>query len=139
MKLLEVIRTPETSHDTYTAMMEWGKSIGKYASNFQKFHSVFVSFKLFVTVCILQARVTFSGDASARDIDTAMKLGAGHPMGPIELADYVGHDTNLHILEGWHKKYPDNPLFVPCDSERELVRQGKLGVKAGEGYYKYNK
>nr|CAI5822268.1 unnamed protein product [Callosobruchus analis] len=111
MKLLEVIRIPETSHNTYTAMMEWGKSIGK--------------------VCI-----------TCKDtpgfVVNRLLLGAGHPMGPIELADYVGHDTNLHILEGWHKKYPDNPLFVPCDSERELVRQGKLGVKAGEGYYKYN-
>ncbi|VEN53162.1 unnamed protein product [Callosobruchus maculatus] len=153
MKLLEVIRTPETSHDTYTAMMEWGKSIGKVCITCKDTPGFVVNRllvpyiaeairmmeRVFVTVCILQARVTFSGDASARDIDTAMKLGAGHPMGPIELADYVGHDTNLHILEGWHKKYPDNPLFVPCDSERELVRQGKLGVKAGEGYYKYNK
>ncbi|VEN53161.1 unnamed protein product [Callosobruchus maculatus] len=138
MKLLEVIRTPETSHDTYTAMMEWGKSIGKVCITCKDTPG-FVVNRLLVPYIAEAIRMMERGDASARDIDTAMKLGAGHPMGPIELADYVGHDTNLHILEGWHKKYPDNPLFVPCDSERELVRQGKLGVKAGEGYYKYNK
>lgn len=80
-----------------------------------------------------------SGDASARDIDTAMKLGAGHPMGPFELADYVGHDTTLSIISGWHKKFPDNPLFVPPESLKKLVSEGKLGVKSGEGYYKYEK
>jgi len=68
-----------------------------------------------------------------------MKLGAGYPMGPIELADYVGHDTTLSILQGWHKKFPDNPLFLPCESQKQLVQQKKLGVKTGEGYYKYNK
>lgn len=79
------------------------------------------------------------GDASPQDIDIAMKLGAGYPMGPIELADYVGHDTSLNITEGWHKKFPDNPLFQPCDSVRKLVNEGKLGRKSGEGFYKYNK
>lgn len=80
-----------------------------------------------------------SGDASPRDIDIAMKLGAGYPMGPIELADYVGHDTTLSIIKGWHEKFPENPLFKPCESLEQLVKEGKLGVKTGEGYYKYNK
>lgn len=78
-------------------------------------------------------------DATPEDIDIAMKLGAGYPMGPIELSDYVGHDTNLNIMDGWHKKFPDNPLFVPSESERKLVAEGKLGRKTGEGYYKYTK
>lgn len=81
----------------------------------------------------------YIGDASPRDIDIAMKLGAGYPMGPIELADYVGHDTTLSIVKGWHEKYPENPLFKPCESLERLVKDGKLGVKSGEGYYKYNK
>lgn len=79
------------------------------------------------------------GDASARDIDIAMKLGAGYPMGPLELADYVGLDTNKFILDGWHKKYPDQPLFKPIPLLNKLVAEGKLGVKSGEGFYKYEK
>ena len=79
------------------------------------------------------------GDASARDIDTAMKLGAGYPMGPIELADYVGLDTTQAIIAGWSQKNPDNPLFKPLDSVKKLIKDGKLGVKSGEGFFKYNK
>ena len=81
----------------------------------------------------------FPGDASARDIDLAMKLGAGYPMGPLELADYVGLDTTLFILEGWHKKFPDEPAFVPPASLRKLVAEGKFGIKSGEGFYNYKK
>lgn len=79
------------------------------------------------------------GDASKEDIDTAMKLGAGHPMGPIELTDFTGIDTAVNILEGWHKKYPDNPLFNPVPIQKRLLAEGKLGKKTGEGFYKYNK
>lgn len=68
-----------------------------------------------------------------------MKLGAGHPMGPLELADYVGHDTSHFIMEGWHKKFPDNPLFVPNKTVQKLIDEGKLGVKSGEGFYNYKK
>lgn len=69
----------------------------------------------------------------------AMKLGAGYPMGPIELADYVGLDTNKFILDGWAKKYPDQPLFKPIPLLNKLVSEGKLGKKTGEGFYKYDK
>lgn len=79
------------------------------------------------------------GDASAKDIDIAMKLGAGYPMGPIELADYVGLDTTCKILQGWHEKYPDNPLYQPLPLLEKLVKEGKLGTKTGEGFYKYKK
>lgn len=68
-----------------------------------------------------------------------MKLGAGYPMGPLELADYVGLDTNKFILDGWHKKYPNEPLFKPIPLLDKLVAEGKLGVKNGEGFYKYDK
>ena len=88
---------------------------------------------------ILNFNSILAGDASARDIDTAMKLGAGYPMGPLELADYVGLDTNKFILDGWHKKYPNQPLFNPIPLLDKLVAEGKLGVKAGEGFYKYDK
>ncbi len=74
-----------------------------------------------------------------RDVDTAMKLGAGHPMGPFELADYVGLDTTKFIIDGWHEKYPEQPLFKPSPMLTKMVDEGKLGMKTGEGFYKYDK
>uniref|UniRef100_A0A1B6GJP0 3-hydroxyacyl-CoA dehydrogenase n=1 Tax=Cuerna arida TaxID=1464854 RepID=A0A1B6GJP0_9HEMI len=137
MKLLEVIRIPETSDDTYTKLMEWGKQIGKVTITCKDTPG-FVVNRLLVPLMCEAVRMMERGDASARDIDIAMKLGAGHPMGPFELADYVGHDTTNSIVSGWHEKYPDNALFEPLKSMQELVKQGKLGVKTGEGYYKYD-
>jgi 3-hydroxyacyl-CoA dehydrogenase len=66
-----------------------------------------------------------------------MKLGAGLPMGPFELLDYVGLDTAKFVAEGWSETYPDEPLFKPCQSINDLCAQGKFGRKSGEGYYKY--
>uniref|UniRef100_A0A1B6L7V5 3-hydroxyacyl-CoA dehydrogenase n=1 Tax=Graphocephala atropunctata TaxID=36148 RepID=A0A1B6L7V5_9HEMI len=138
MKLLEVIRTPETSDETYNKLMEWGKAIGKVTITCKDTPG-FVVNRLLVPLMCEAVRMMERGDASARDIDIAMKLGAGHPMGPFELADYVGHDTTNSIVTGWHEKYPDNALFEPLKSMQELVKQGKLGAKTGEGYYKYDK
>lgn len=72
-------------------------------------------------------------------IDTAMKLGASHPMGPFELSDYVGLDTELFVIEGWHKRFPNDPMFVPSKTMQQKVAEGKLGMKTGEGFYKYQK
>lgn len=68
-----------------------------------------------------------------------MKLGAGYPMGPLELADYVGLDTTYFIIDGWHKKFPENPLFKPPSILSKMVKEGKLGIKSGEGFYSYKK
>lgn len=138
MKLLEVIRIPETSDATYDAVIAWGKAVGKVTVTCKDTPGFIVN-RLLVPLMCEAVRMMERGDASARDIDTAMKLGAGHPMGPFELADYVGHDTTNSIVEGWHKKYPDNPLFEPLKSMQKLVAEGKLGLKTGEGYYKYEK
>ncbi|KAI4456961.1 hydroxyacyl-coenzyme a dehydrogenase mitochondrial [Holotrichia oblita] len=138
MKLLEVIRTPETSDETYQAFMAWGKSIGKVCITCKDTPG-FVVNRLLVPYMAEAVRMYERGDASARDIDTAMKLGAGYPMGPFELNDYVGLDTTNFILEGWHKKMPENPLFEPLESMKKLVSEGKFGIKSGEGYYKYDK
>lgn len=138
MKLVEVIRTPETSESTYNELMAFGKAVGKVCVTCKDTPG-FVVNRLLVPYLMEAVRLYERGDASARDIDTAMKLGAGHPMGPFELADYVGHDTTLSIISGWHEKFPDNPLFVPPESLKKLVHEGKLGVKSGEGFYKYEK
>ncbi|XP_077287864.1 hydroxyacyl-coenzyme A dehydrogenase, mitochondrial-like [Arctopsyche grandis] len=138
MKLLEVIRTQETSEESYQAMLAWGKAIGKTCITCKDTPG-FVVNRLLVPYMAEAARLYERGDASARDIDIAMKLGAGYPMGPLELADYVGHDTTKAIIDGWHKKFPDNPLFKPVESLNKLVAEGKLGIKSGEGYYKYKK
>ncbi|GBM38036.1 Hydroxyacyl-coenzyme A dehydrogenase, mitochondrial [Araneus ventricosus] len=138
MKLLEVIRTQETSDDTYNKMMTFGKELGKTTITCKDTPG-FVVNRLLVPYMGEAVRLLERGDATARDIDTAMKLGAGYPMGPFELLDYVGLDTTLFILEGWHEKYPDNPLFQPSDMLKKLVSEGKLGMKTGEGFYKHQK
>ena len=79
------------------------------------------------------------GDASVKDIDTAMKLGAGYPMGPFELADYVGLDTTKFIVDGWRKRFPNDPTFKTSVVLDELVAEGRLGRKSGEGFYNYKK
>ena len=66
-----------------------------------------------------------------------LELGAGHPMGPFELADYVGLDTTKFIIDGWAQRYPDETLFKPSPLLNKLVSEGKFGRKNGEGFYKY--
>jgi len=73
------------------------------------------------------------------DIDTAMKLGAGYPMGPIELLDYVGLDTSKYIVDGWKKRYPDEASFKTSKLLDKIVSEGKFGKKTGAGFYKYTK
>lgn len=77
------------------------------------------------------------GDASIEDVDTAMIYGAGMPMGPLTLADYVGLDTCLSILQGWNSRFPTEPAFeVPALLEK-MVKAGRFGRKSGMGFYKW--
>uniref|UniRef100_A0A182N3R1 3-hydroxyacyl-CoA dehydrogenase n=1 Tax=Anopheles dirus TaxID=7168 RepID=A0A182N3R1_9DIPT len=138
MKLLEIIRTDQTSDATFQALQGFGQRLGK-ACITCKDTPGFVVNRLLVPYMAEAIRLLERGDASPRDIDTAMKLGAGYPMGPIELIDYVGLDTTCNILQGWHEKFPDNPLFVPIKTLQQLVADDKLGVKSGEGFYSYKK
>lgn len=138
MKLLEIIRTSDTSDQTFNAMKTFGESIGK-ACITCKDTPGFVVNRLLVPYMAEAVRLLERGDASARDIDTAMKLGAGYPMGPLELADYVGLDTTYHILKGWNEKFPNEPLFKVNPMLEKLVSEGKYGVKSGEGFYSYKK
>ncbi|XP_031627202.1 hydroxyacyl-coenzyme A dehydrogenase, mitochondrial-like [Contarinia nasturtii] len=138
MRLLEIIRTNDTSDQTFNAIRNFGEKIGKSCITCKDTPG-FVVNRLLVPYMAESVRLLERGDASGRDIDTAMKLGAGYPMGPIELADYVGLDTTNNILKGWHEKDPENPLYKPIPMLENLVKEGKFGVKSGEGFYKYNK
>ncbi|XP_061191205.1 hydroxyacyl-coenzyme A dehydrogenase, mitochondrial-like [Saccostrea echinata] len=136
MKLLEVVRIPATSDATFDKLLAFGKDMGK-TTVCCKDTPGFIVNRLLVPYMLEAVRMVERGDASIKDIDTAMKLGAGYPMGPFELSDYVGLDTMKFILDGWHKSFPDNPLFKPSHLLDKLVAQGKLGNKTGEGFYKH--
>lgn len=136
MKLLEVIKTKDTSDATYATLMEFGKSIGKVTVECKDTPGFIVN-RLLVPYMFQAVHMLERGDATAKDIDTAMKLGAGYPMGPFELADYVGLDTTKFIVDGWREKYPDDPAFKKSDILDKLVAEGKYGRKTGEGFYKY--
>jgi len=136
MKLLEVVRLPETSEETFQALLEFGKKVGK-TTVVCKDTPGFIVNRLLVPYMFEALRMYERGDASMKDIDTAMKLGAGYPMGPFELTDYVGLDTSKFIVDGWAKQDPNNPLFKPSPLLNKLVAEGKLGRKTGEGFYKY--
>jgi len=138
MKLLEVIRIPETSDDTYKKMMEFGKALGKHCVTCKDTPGFIVN-RLLIPYQNEAVRLLERGDATAEDIDIAMKLGTGYPMGPFELLDYVGLDTAHFINEGWNKQFPDNPLFEKSAMIEKMVKEGKLGRKSGEGFYKYKK
>jgi len=118
--------------------LEFGRALGKTTVE-AKDTPGFIVNRLLVPYLLESIRMLERGDATAKDIDVAMKLGLGYPMGPIELADYVGLDTCKFIVDGWHEKDPSNTLFKPVAMLDRLVAEGKLGVKAGEGFYSYKK
>eukprot|EP00088_Acartia_fossae_P022768 TRINITY_DN2388_c0_g1_i2.p1 TRINITY_DN2388_c0_g1~~TRINITY_DN2388_c0_g1_i2.p1 ORF type:complete len:309 (-),score=119.29 TRINITY_DN2388_c0_g1_i2:223-1149(-) len=136
MKLLEVIRIPETSDETFDAMVAWGKAMKKVTVDCKDTPGFIVN-RLLVPYLMEAVRMVERGDASMKDVDTAMKLGAGHPMGPFELADYVGLDTNKFIMDGWSARFPEEPLFRKSELLNKMVEDGKLGKKTGEGFFKY--
>ncbi|KAK3769747.1 hypothetical protein RRG08_062087 [Elysia crispata] len=138
MKLVEVIRTPETSDETFSALESFGKAVGKTTVQCKDTPGFIVN-RLLVPYMMEAIRLVERGEATPRDVDTAMKLGAGYPMGPFELSDYVGLDTTKFIIDGWTEREPNNPLFSQSELLNKLVAEGKLGVKSGEGFYPYNK
>ncbi|MBG97534.1 3-hydroxybutyryl-CoA dehydrogenase [bacterium] len=138
MRLVEVIKSDDTSDNTHAALMTFGEAVGKKTVSCKDTPG-FVVNRLLVPYLIEAVRMLERGDASAEDIDAAMKLGCGYPMGPMGLLDYVGLDTTKFILDGWHEAYPDEDLFAPSKLLDRLVEEGKLGRKSGEGFYNYKK
>jgi len=138
MKLLEVVKGDDTSDATFDAMMAWGQAMGKTTVKCIDTPGFIVN-RLLVPYLMEAIRLVERGHASKEDVDIAMRLGAGYPMGPFQLADYVGLDTNKFVMDGWHERMPEDPLFNPSESLNELVKEGKLGRKTGEGFYNYKK
>merc|ERR1711970_7273 len=136
MKLLEVVKTDLTDPEVFSSVTTWGQDIGKITVPCKDTPG-FVVNRLLVPFLFEAVRMVERGDASAKDVDVAMKLGAGHPMGPFELFDYIGHDTMDLIMQGWSGRYPEETLFRRSETVRKLVAEGKLGKKTGEGFYKY--
>ncbi|KAJ2401865.1 hypothetical protein GGI10_005973 [Coemansia sp. RSA 2530] len=139
MKLVEVVRTKEADQEVVDSAVAWVKAIGK-APAVCKDTPGFIVNRLLLPYMMEAIRLLERDVASAQDIDTAMKLGAGYPMGPFELCDYVGLDTIKFIVDGWHKDgegLKGNPLFASSTKLDELVKQGRLGVKSGKGFYDY--
>ncbi|XP_037292966.1 probable 3-hydroxyacyl-CoA dehydrogenase B0272.3 isoform X1 [Manduca sexta] len=137
MRLLEVIKSDQMSEDTYQAMMSWGKSVGKTCITCKDTPG-FVVNRLLGPYSAEALRLYERGDATKEDIDIGMKLGAGYPMGPFELADYTGLDTNKYALQVMYEM-TKNPVFRPIPLLDKMVAEGKLGRKVGEGFYKYSK
>jgi 3-hydroxyacyl-CoA dehydrogenase len=136
MKLVEVVHMDETSDDTRKTLLEWGKKLGKVPIE-SKDVPGFVVNRLLVPTMIEAVRMAERGDATPKDIDIGMKLGAGYPMGPLELSDVVGLDTVKAIIDTFRRHWPDNPLFNSSEWLDRLVKEGKLGRKTGEGFFKY--
>ncbi len=134
-KLLEIVVHDGTSADCLAASKQFGETIGKTCITV-KDSPGFASSRLGLCLGMEAIRMVQDGVASAEDIDTAMTLGYRHPMGPLKLTDLVGLDVRMHI--GAHLAQAlNNPAFEPPELMRQMVSEGKLGKKSGEGFYKW--
>jgi 3-hydroxybutyryl-CoA dehydrogenase len=135
MKLVEIVKTLNTSEETIAQLREFALSLGKTPVLAKDSAGFIVNF-LLIPYLLAAIRMLDNGMASREDIDTAMKLGCGYPMGPFTLLDYVGLDTTLWAAEAIYEEYKD-PIYAPPPLLRRMVLAGKLGRKNGEGFYSY--
>ena len=135
MKLVEVIKGYSTSSSTLNTIMDLSKNIGKIPVEVNDFPG-FVANKILMPM-INEAIITLhEGVAGVEEIDTVMKLGMAHPMGPLQLADFIGLDVCLAILKVLQDGFGDSK-YAPCPLLVNMVTAGKLGVKSGEGFYSW--
>lgn len=135
MKLVEVIRGYATTDETTSAVMELSKKLGKVPVEVNDYPG-FVANRILMPMINEAIYSLFESVAGVQEIDTVMKLGMAHPMGPLQLADFIGLDVCLSILNVLHDGF-GNPKYAPCPLLVNMVTAGKLGVKSGEGFYSY--
>ena len=135
MKLIEVVRTLDTSEDTFLTLKSFGEKLGKVVVSC-KDSPGFVVNRLLVPFLLDAIRALEAGIASREDIDAGMKLGCGHPMGPLELVDFVGLDTTYHVAEILFDEYKDHHFASP-PLLKAMVKAGYYGRKTGRGFYNY--
>lgn len=135
MKLVEIIRGYATSNEVTQSIMELSKRLSKVPVEVNDYPG-FVANKILMPM-INEAIITlYEGVAGVEEIDTVMKLGMAHPMGPLQLADFIGLDVCLSILQVLNDGF-GNPKYAPCPLLVNMVTAGKLGVKSGEGFYSW--
>ena len=133
--LVEIVRTISTSYETIETVRHFAISLGKTPVLAKDTAGFIVNF-LLIPYLLAAIRMLENGRASRDDIDTAMKLGCGYPMGPFTLLDYVGLDTTLWAAEAIYEEYKD-PLYAPPPLLRRMVQSGMYGKKSGRGFYDY--
>ena len=135
LKLVEVIRAVQTSDETAAAIIELSRELGKEPAEVNDFPG-FVSNRILMPFINEAAYALLEGVAEPEAIDTIAKLGFAHPMGPLALADLIGLDTCVAIMEVLHRGLGD-PKYAPCPLLRQYVQAGRLGRKSGRGFYVY--
>jgi 3-hydroxybutyryl-CoA dehydrogenase len=136
MQLVEIIRGYNTSDTVTKTIMELAKNLGKTPVEVNDYPG-FVANRILMPMINESIETVYNGVAGVSEIDTVMKLGMAHPMGPLQLADFIGLDVCLSILNVMYDGFK-NPKYAPCPLLINMVRAGKLGVKSGEGFYDYS-
>lgn len=136
MKLVEIIRGYSTSEAVSDKIIKLSEQLGKIPVAVNDYPG-FVANRILMPMINESVETLYNGVAGVYEIDTVMKLGMAHPMGPLQLADFIGLDVCLAILEVMYDGFK-NPKYAPCPLLVNMVRAGKLGVKSGEGFYDYS-
>lgn len=137
MKLIEIIRGYSTSQETFNTVKEISEKLNKAPVEVNDYPG-FVANRILMPMINEAIETLYNGVAGVKEIDTVMKLGMAHPMGPLQLADFIGLDICLSILNVMHDGFK-NPKYAPCPLLVNMVMAGKLGIKSGEGFYDYSK
>ena len=136
MKLVEIIRGYNTSDEVMQFTVDLSKQINKIPVEVNDYPG-FVANRILMPMINESVETLYNGVAGVKEIDTVMMLGMAHPMGPLQLADFIGLDVCLSILNVLYDGFK-NPKYAPCPLLVNMVRAGKLGVKSGEGFYDYS-